>query len=500
MKFNRVITLLIALFVLAASALAQDKARALGVYVHVDIEFAISNYPPSAAPPTPAELHTYLRNLYASLLADPAISGMLIGQHWDNIEVSEGVEDWSYLDDAFAEANAANKSVQLTITPGFDSPGWLLDQVPSCDGLFAAGNTALADCGKVTFTAFPEEERADGTLLPLPWNGVYQQAWKDFLMDLNARYARNPAFISIALAGPVGASPEMILPTSANDKEPQLGGLPADRVWDALIKNSFPSNESYQNSDQVFIDTWDQTIDAYEKIFTGVTLVISPDTGGDLPAFSKKVKPHPDNILYSEDCGAENDLMSCEAKTEILSYFVTKTGSNGKSSQVGGMTASSVLTPGNIGIAGVKVLTSFTPPPSPVFQGGAEFDFAVSGRTTVQEEGCPKYPKKCKNLSTEEAAYNVLKVFFNGTPSAASYGGTPGPAPVQYLEVPYADIQYAQSNPCPTTKSKTIGNTSLQDLLNRASHDLFGIAGQPAPLPPPTCSNSHVDLRQVDLQ
>jgi len=186
--------------------------------------------------------------------------------------------------------------------------------------------------------------------------------------------------------------------------------------------------------------------------------------------------------------------MSCEAKTEILSYFVNEAGSNGKSSQVGGMTASSVLTPGNIGIAGVKVLTSFTPPPSPVFQGGAEFDFAVSEPSTVQEEGCPKYPKKCKNLSTEEAGYNVLKVLFNGTPSAASYGGTPGPAPVQYLEVPYADIQYAQSNPCPTAKSKTIGNTSLQDLLNGASHDLFGIAGQPTPLPPSTCSDSHVEI------
>nr|HEV7953637.1 hypothetical protein [Candidatus Acidoferrales bacterium] len=62
-----------------------------------------------------------------------------------------------------------------------------------------------------------------------------------------------------------------------------------------------------------------------------------------------------------------------------------------------------------------------------------------------------------------------------------------GPAPMQYLEVPYADVQYAQMNPCPVTLSPTIGKMSLQDIFNRASHDLFAMAGQNFPLPPRTC-------------
>ena len=37
--------------------------------------------------------------------------------------------------------------------------------------------------------------------------------------------------------------------------------------------------------------------------------------------------------------------MSCEAKTEILSYFVAVTGPNEKATRVGGMTA---LTPGDL--------------------------------------------------------------------------------------------------------------------------------------------------------
>jgi hypothetical protein len=498
MNFFRA-ALLFSLFAVVPMVLAQSSpnsaSKPLGVYAKVDIETAIAGFPPTVAPPTPAELHAYLRNLYAGLLADPAISGIAAGRRWDRIETSEGVEDWSYLDDVFAEANSANKSVLLNVTPGFDSPPWLLAEIPSCDGLFGVSNTASADCGKVTFSGFPEEIRADGVVLPLPWNSMYQQAWKDFLTDLNTRYGPNPAFVAIAVAGPVGASTEMILPTTANDSMPQLGGLPADGVWAALIKNSFPDTSDYQNTDQAFIDAWDQTIDAYEEVFTGVTLFIGADGGDDLPEFSNKVKPHSDNILYGLDCGNDkHDLMSCEAKTEILSHFVTVAGANGKSTQVGGMTASSNLTDGNIGIPGVKVLTSLMPPPSPVFQGGAEFDFPVSAGSNEQQEGCPAYPKKCKNLSPEEGGYYVLKVFFNGTTVGKSFGGKKGSAPIQYLNVPYLDVQYAQATPCPATKSKIIGEMSLQDLLNSASHDLFEMAGQPAPVLPPTCTNSHVDL------
>jgi hypothetical protein len=120
----------------------QSTARPLGVYAKVDVEDAISGFTNSASPST-AELHGLVRTLYADLLANPAISGITVGQHWDHIELYDPTNspdgsagyDWSYLDDAFAEANAANKSVQLIITPGVDSPPWLLTNIPSCDGL-----------------------------------------------------------------------------------------------------------------------------------------------------------------------------------------------------------------------------------------------------------------------------------------------------------------------------------------------------------------------------
>ena len=471
------------------AASAASIRQPLGVYVKVDVQDAINGYNGPAS-----QLHSYLQSLYASLLADPAISGLTIGADWAKLQPSAGTSsssfDWSDLDDAFNAAAAAHKPVQLIITPGTDMPTWLVNQIPSCDPLFTSGS-APANCGTVTFVGYPEAQRADQTMFPLPWNTVYQAAWDAFLMQLNARYGSNSAFVAIAIGGPIAGSDEMNFPTSENTTAAQPSGLTVDATWAALIQSAFPANSVYQNSDQVFIDAWKQAIDAYESIFTGVTLFIGADGAKDFPILSQTVTVHPDNTLFAQDCSntPKAELVSCEAKTEILSYFVTVTGSNGKGTQVGGMTASSTVVLGNIDVPGVKLLTSLSPAPSPPFVGGAEFDIPVSG-PDLQQEGCPAPSGNCPGLSIEEGAYNVMTVFFNGTPPAAFYGGTVGAATIQYLEVSYLDVQYALANACPAVPSPILGNISLQDLYARASRDLFAMANQPSSLPAPTCLKS----------
>src|SRR3984957_16114241 len=76
-----------------------------------------------------------------------------------------------------------------------------------------------SNCGTATFTGF--SEAGDGNVLPLPWNPVYKNAWQTFLTALAARYGPNPAFVSIAVAGPTAASAEMIVPNDANSNNPQ---------------------------------------------------------------------------------------------------------------------------------------------------------------------------------------------------------------------------------------------------------------------------------------
>src|SRR5580704_895555 len=101
----------------------------LGVYVKVDVQDAINGYNGPAS-----QLHSYLQSLYATLLADPAISGLTIGANWAKLQPSAGASsssfDWTDLDDAFDAATAAHKPVQLIITPGTDMPTWLVNEIP----------------------------------------------------------------------------------------------------------------------------------------------------------------------------------------------------------------------------------------------------------------------------------------------------------------------------------------------------------------------------------
>jgi hypothetical protein len=486
-------------------------AQPSGVYAKIDIEDAITTC-------TTSDYHSCVRRLYQKIFANTVISGITVGEHWDHIQLSSAAclttadpefcvqagTDWTYLDDAFAAAKAVGKSVQLILTPGVDTPLWVLAQIPSCDGLFPSGKgLALQDCGKATFNHFQQQrQRADGPVFPLPWNHVYRDRWNSFLQLVSDRYntPTNAAFVSIAVARPNGASDEMILPTTAYHAV-QASGVPADKAWKDLIQHSFPdAGSDYWNSDQAFVDSWKKTIDDYEHIFFGVTLVLSPDAGNYLPELQTTIL---NQALYNLECRTAKDPYSCAAKTNILSGFLFKGGRGGpnaKAARVGGMTAASALTIEDsklgIGIAGVKLLTvvqpSLLPTPSPLL-GAAEFDHPVSTGKDIQEEGCPTWPTPCSpEVTTEEAAYNVLTVFFSGTPVAGYYGGEMGTGAgvcgsqlVQYLEVPYLDVVNALTLPPPTMPSSIhgLGTTSLQELLIRASRDLAVLAA----VPPPTC-------------
>jgi hypothetical protein len=79
---------LILAFAAPSRSSVQSIRRPLGVYAKVDIETALSGFT-GPAPLTPAQQHADLRNLFADLLANPAISGITVGQRWDHIQLSD---------------------------------------------------------------------------------------------------------------------------------------------------------------------------------------------------------------------------------------------------------------------------------------------------------------------------------------------------------------------------------------------------------------------------
>jgi hypothetical protein len=205
----------VSLLVLAPALVAQDPRRPRGIYAVLDTESLINQQSI-----TPAQLDPYFDDLYKQLLGNPAIAGLTLQVQWrrlnPNSPATSNPYAWNVVDDAFTQVaawnaqnpTAAPKTVQLIVTPGFNSPQWMLAQIPSCDGLFSKPvTTPSSACGKATFTG--DGEMADGTELPLPWNPFYKTSWGVFLAALAARYDPNPAFVSIAVAGPTASSAEM---------------------------------------------------------------------------------------------------------------------------------------------------------------------------------------------------------------------------------------------------------------------------------------------------
>jgi hypothetical protein len=182
---------------------------------------------------TQAQLDAYFDTFYGQHLAEPAISGLALQLHWDllnpNPPTGPNPYFWNYVDDAFSQVLAWNnqnpssaaKTIQLLVNPGFQTPQWVMNQIPSCDGLFMnPAQTPPAACGSVTFTGYGEG--GDSTELPLPWNPVYKSAWQTFLTGLAARYGANQFFVSIQLGGPTAASTEMLLPNDLTAANPQM--------------------------------------------------------------------------------------------------------------------------------------------------------------------------------------------------------------------------------------------------------------------------------------
>ena len=541
------VPLLLLAFVIERGIAQTPPRRPRGIYAVVNITENINQQRKANPSVTPAQLVTYFSNLYSDLLTNPAIAGLVLQAHWDTLNPnppsSANAYDWSYVDAAFSSAATWNgqnparapKTVQLIVTPGFQSPPWLLDQIPSCDGLFQSPAQIPASCGKVTITGYVEG--GDGTQLPLPWNPVYKAAWKTFLTALAGRYTSNPTFVSIAVAGPTASSAEMILPNPGNTPaQSQFGGISVEDVWLRLLAFQYPNQQAYQKSDQAFIDEWNAAIDLYGQLFSGLTLVAT--TGNGLINFSNSGFTIPS--AFSFDCMKAPD-MDCAAETTILSHFVDPSvgGANAKATQESGMEASRGINTENLGIAGVKQLAlntaSFTSPSSQILAGS---QFNTSFANSTLEEGCTSTfppnandkPAACSIPSTcttqaclpvtcipqaclapgvtqadlssykqfsevpakylippEQAEYNVLHVYFNGTRSAPSFGGTQGMAPLNYLQIYSPDIQYATTHAnAPANVVQTSGATvsvSAQDLLNLAGQKLLEIAEPPLPQP-----------------
>jgi len=532
------VRVVVSLLVLAPLVMGQSPRRPRGIYAIINIDSDIDQQQKANPSITTAELHAYLANRYNTLLNNPAVSGLALQIGWSTLNPnptsSAQPYDWSWLDDAFSSVAtwnahntaAAPKTIQLILFPGYFTPPWTLDQIPSCDGLFLSPQqTPPANCGKATFAGFFEPV-GGRTVLPMPWNAFYKSSFKTFLTALAAQYGANPAFVSIPVAGPTAASVEMIVPNNANTpNQSQFGGIAPNDMWLKLLAFNYPNQPAYQRSDQAFIDEWNAAIDMYSQVFSGVTLVST--TGDGLPNLAATGFTVP--TAFKDDCPLVD--MDCAAETTILTHFVDPTvgGSNAKANQESGMNGRASAHRNNLDAFTAKDLAQrtaqFSSPQAQIVAGeqfGTGFSTGgiAQGCTSVFPPGPADTPAGCSIPSSctteacvpvacipqaclapgvttaslagygtfgnvpaadlippEQSLFNILRNYFNITPAAALFGGTAGTAPVNYLQMYAPDFTYSSAHlnaPAMVVKPDgTSFSAAAQDLLNLGSQQIL---------------------------
>jgi len=149
---------------------------------------------PDPVPEPPVVQRAATGNLYFAsygakddplIIANPAIAGGLYNVYWSEIETSDGVFDWSKVDQHIATWAAAGKGVALRIK--WSSSGYWPDpmaKTPTPQWVLSAGAGYVYHADS-------------GTEVPLFWDPIYLKHAHEFLAAFAARYDKHPGVLFV---------------------------------------------------------------------------------------------------------------------------------------------------------------------------------------------------------------------------------------------------------------------------------------------------------------
>jgi hypothetical protein len=508
---------LLAVSLLAMTVGNSGLRRPQGLYARVN---------PTALITHEGDWTGYFTCYFAGLIENPDISGIQLALQWRDISSGPRAEDndWRYSDAAFNAVHEWNgrhpdnrKSIQLIVTPGFESPDWLLEKLASCDSFIANNSSMPFACGKITIEGYKEAGNT-ATIWPLPWDPTYKEKWATFLRQLDTRYGNREELVSITMGGPTAASTEMFVPndnpTNQKPTPRQHYGevsIPANKLMKKLIHNWSlspslppPPYKVTPDTDDVFVSEWHDTVATYAGIFQNLTLILTPASGHGYPDLNEVTDG---DSLEGMLCAKSPTEMSCATTAAIMEDFMNTTlaRGNGKGSQVSGLKEGQSKEPADFGIDGVHYLANYTANQSVTDQiiGGAQFDHAFTEVPNLG--GCAKGV----TCSPAQAEYNTLRSAFDQTAAACFFddSGTiqDGGWPLNFLQIYAQDFLYANEHACPRQRIETGSghiSESVQDLFDQAAVMIDQVSQIPPPAvscapslgscvqppPPPVCS------------
>src|SRR5215471_12427813 len=140
------------------------------------------------------------------ILNDPRIVGLDLGGKWGQIEATEGVYDWSYLDTQLAQAEAHGKTVLLGITSGgVNVPDWLLADYP--------------DIQTFSFIDTNPYHSTYGQQLTIPvfWDPIFLAKKIALIQAAGAHFAANPNIVIVGCAFANATTEDWNIPDAPED-------------------------------------------------------------------------------------------------------------------------------------------------------------------------------------------------------------------------------------------------------------------------------------------
>lgn len=177
-----------------AVALTAVAMMALGLYSYK----ATYKNPEKNVPASPAPGHAfdYVKGSYAmwdpsgpipsSIINNPGVVGILGGDSWTNIEKTEGVYDWTSIDNEIAQAEKAGLKVALKIV---DSPAAAPDWLKNKPG--------IKTIDFIDTNQYHKSSYCKSNKIPVFWDTTFNEKKKELIRAAGQRYANNPAVVAV---------------------------------------------------------------------------------------------------------------------------------------------------------------------------------------------------------------------------------------------------------------------------------------------------------------
>ncbi len=169
----------------------------------------------------------------------PDLTGVSLRATWADVQPAEHELRWSF-DGEIKQARLAGKQVTLCVSAGTQTPNWVYE----------------AGAGKFSFRESNpyKTSTGQGLVIPLPWDTVFLQHWRQFIATLGQKYGKEKAVVLVHMAGPANTGAELHLPKSKEDLQNwvRVGYTP-----------------------QRLIEAWEKVIDAYDSAFPNTALALN---------------------------------------------------------------------------------------------------------------------------------------------------------------------------------------------------------------------------------